>query len=72
MASRSNLLQIANIRTGTLPQKQPTGPAKTFQQSSITNFRRNMLEEEKASEGEIMTKKNLAVRQDGCNTAEGI
>lgn len=64
MASRSQLLNIANIRTGKLPVPEKKGP-KDFQQSSIANFRKAMLEEEKASEGDVMVKKNLAQRAEG-------
>ena len=63
MASRSTLLNYSNIRNGKVPVAEKKGP-KDFQQSSITNFRKAMIEEEKASESDIMTKKNLAQRND--------
>jgi hypothetical protein len=63
MASRSTLLNISNIRNGKMPVAEKKGP-KDFQQSSITNFRKAMIEEEKASEGDVMVQKNLAQRND--------
>ena len=63
MASRSHLLNFANIRNGQVPVAEKKGP-KDFQQSSIANFRSRMIEEEKASEGDVMVKKNMAQRID--------
>lgn len=63
MQSRSQLLNIANIRQGKMPVPEKKGP-KDFQVSSIANFRKAMLEEEKASEGDVMVKKNLAQKSD--------
>lgn len=63
MQSRSQLLNYANIRQGKLPVLEKKGP-NDFQVSSIANFRKAMLEEEKASEGDVMVKKNLAQKAD--------
>ena len=52
-------MNIANIRTGKAIEPVKKGP-KDFQQSSIVNFRKAMLEEEKASESDVMVKKNMA------------
>jgi len=52
MASRNLLLKTANLRNGAIPEV--TNKKAQFQQSSITNFRKKMLEEEKASENTNM------------------
>jgi hypothetical protein len=62
IASRKFLLQMANSRKGNniaeLPMKKTAG----FANSSISNFRKKMLEEELASEDK-MEKKDLTVKE---------
>lgn len=64
LESRSVLLKMANVRKGIAePDKEKTKTG--FANSSITSFRKRMMEEEKASEGI-----NPLIRQKTANEAD--
>ena len=48
MDARSSLLKIANMRTGNIEGLKPKDP-QSFEQTSVTSFRKKMMEEERAA-----------------------